>query len=82
MIRHEDIHASMFRLIRSGTVKWAGNSKLRIYGKLSCSSGKRMMIGNRVFFTSAAEAIALGFRPCGHCLKKQYTTWKTEQEAG
>lgn len=53
-----------------------GNSRLKIYGLLSCSSGKRMRKENRVFFTSEEEAIQLGYRPCGHCIPKSYSDWK------
>jgi methylphosphotriester-DNA--protein-cysteine methyltransferase len=31
---------------------------------------------NRVFFSGEKEAIAGGFRPCGHCLKQKYQEWK------
>ena len=31
---------------------------------------------NRVFFTSEKEAIAQGYRPCGHCLRSKYVDWK------
>ena len=57
-------------LIRAGVIRYAGNRKLNIYGKLGCASGKRMKPGNRVFFTSEEEALALGFRPCRHCMKE------------
>ena len=60
------------RLVRAGAIRFAGNSKLKIYGTLRCASGKRMKKGNRVFFSSAAEARSLGFRPCGNCLRKEY----------
>jgi methylphosphotriester-DNA--protein-cysteine methyltransferase len=69
MIVHSQ-QGSMFRLIRKGEIPFAGNLKLKIYGKLNCRSGKRMKKENRVFFASEKEAIASGFRPCGHCLKK------------
>ena len=68
----------MRRLIRSGKIRFAGNMRLKIYGTLKCSSGKRMKNTNRVFFTSADEACALGFRPCGKCLKKDYLRWLNE----
>ena len=54
----------------------AGNLSLKIYGTLSCKSGKRMKKENRVFFKNEAEAIELGFRPCGHCLRAEYVRWK------
>ncbi len=53
-----------------------GNRKLRIYGTLQCRSGKRMKRENRVFFATESEAIQNGYRPCGHCMKKNYQKWK------
>lgn len=64
--------------IRQQEICFGGNSKLKIYGTLSCASGKKMKRGNRVFFASEKEAIASGFRPCGHCLKETYQKWKNE----
>ncbi len=52
-----------------------GNRRLKIYGKLSCISGKRMRRENRVFFESFGEAEQLGFRPCVHCLRDEYKKW-------
>jgi methylphosphotriester-DNA--protein-cysteine methyltransferase len=52
--------------------------KLKIYGKLSCLSGKRMKLQNRVFFKNTEEALANGYRPCGHCMQNEYKTWKTK----
>jgi methylphosphotriester-DNA--protein-cysteine methyltransferase len=54
----------------------AGNRKLKIYGSIRCSSGKRMKMENRVFFLSAKEAEEKEFRPCGHCMKVAYKNWK------
>jgi methylphosphotriester-DNA--protein-cysteine methyltransferase len=62
-------------LLRAGKLKYAGNKKLKIYGTLRCSSGKRMKMTNRVFFISGEEAIDAGYRPCGHCLYKAYKEW-------
>jgi len=83
MISHSSLDASDFArsrqlkmLIDSGEILLAGNSKLKIYGTLNCSSGKRMKVENRVFFQSMAETIELGYRPCGHCMKEQYKRWK------
>ncbi len=66
----------LFQLIVDQQIRFAGNSKLKIYGTLNCASGKRMKMANRVFFTSAKEAVDLGYRPCGHCLKIVYKKWK------
>ncbi len=66
----------VFSLLRSGKIALAGNRRLRIYGRLDCLSGRRMKRGNRVFFESEAEAIRLGYRPCGRCLKEAYSAWR------
>jgi methylphosphotriester-DNA--protein-cysteine methyltransferase len=83
MIRHTDLGDTPFSrgralklLIDAGKVTYAGNRKLKIYGMFSCSSGKRMKAGNRVFFTDEPEAISCGYRPCGHCMRKAYQKWK------
>lgn len=55
-----------------------GNRKLRIYGRLGCKSGKKLKRINRVFFGSEEDALSCGFRPCGHCMKAEYTKWKNE----
>lgn len=65
-----------FRIIRSGAVTFAGHRGLMIYGKLSCTSGKRMLKKNRVFFADEAEAIDLGYRPCGACMVASYRIWR------
>ena len=69
---------SIRREIRNGEISFAGNQRLKIYGKLGCKSGKRMKSSNRVFFKNEPEAIARGFRPCGHCMKEAYNRWKNE----
>ncbi len=77
MIRHIEVAYSQLKsLIQNQKLTLAGNSSLKIYGALSCSSGKRMKKENRVFFESETEAIQLGFRPCGHCMHDQYLIWK------
>ena len=64
--------------IKQQRIRFGGNRKLKIYGTLSCTSGKKMKRENRLFFSSEKEAIANGFRPCGHCMKEQYQKWKNE----
>ncbi len=63
-------------VISKGEVQLAGNRKLKIYGALNCSSGKRMKSENRVFFKSEEEARDMGYRPCGHCMRQDYLEWK------
>ncbi|MBL0063205.1 MAG: metal-binding protein [bacterium] len=77
MIHHSQISQTELReRIRQNKIQFAGNSKLKIYGTLACSSGKRMKRENRVFFATEPEAIAEGFRPCGRCLREKYSAWK------
>ncbi|TDE11299.1 Ada metal-binding domain-containing protein [Dyadobacter psychrotolerans] len=85
MIKHVDLGKSkscrkskLASLIRHGEVRLAGYSKGKIYGLLSCSSGKRMKIENRVFFRDEDEALANDYRPCGNCLKDKYSIWKNQ----
>lgn len=68
----EDLHQK----IRQKRISFGGNLKLKIYGTLSCKSGKTMKKQNRVFFSSELEAIENNFRPCGHCMKSKYKIWK------
>ncbi len=77
MIRHNEISDSnLSSKIKQQEVRFGGNQKLKIYGTLSCKSGKKMKRENRVFFSLEKEAIANGFRPCGHCMKVAYKKWK------
>ncbi|EPH36912.1 hypothetical protein L291_1120 [Acinetobacter guillouiae MSP4-18] len=77
MIKHDDIERlALYRKIRNAEILFAGNQKLKIYGRLNCGSGKRMLKANRVFFSCEAEALALQFRPCRHCMKSAYVKWK------
>ncbi|WP_307142160.1 Ada metal-binding domain-containing protein [Siphonobacter sp. SORGH_AS_1065] len=81
MIRHSDLSPATIRhKIRRREVVLAGNMKLKIYGNLGCSSGKRMRKENRVFFHSEAEALQHYYRPCGHCLKEKYKAWKLDHK--
>jgi len=61
--------------------KFAGNKKLKIYGKSNCPSAlmwikKGYYIKNRVFFASEKIAIKAGYRPCAICMKEKYLLWK------
>lgn len=79
MTEHAAISSKdLVRAIKSRKITIAGNRKLKIYGRLSCISGKKMKKCNRVFFGSEQEAIDKGFRPCGHCMYVQYKKWKNE----
>lgn len=77
MVYHLNIGGRALRsLIRHRKIQWAGNQRLKIYGTLKCSSGKRMKKENRVFFHSETEAQKMGYRPCGHCMREAYKIWK------
>jgi methylphosphotriester-DNA--protein-cysteine methyltransferase len=77
MIQHTQISdRELQALIKNQKVRFGGNSKLKIYGTLHCKSGKRMKKENRVFFESEQEAIDLGYRPCGSCMRQKYLKWK------
>ncbi|WP_315822720.1 Ada metal-binding domain-containing protein [Paraflavitalea speifideaquila] len=83
MIHHLDIgtnpsnrKAQTLALIKKGVIQWGGYRPGKIYGRLSCTSGKRMKVANRVFFTSIQEAIEAGYRPCAHCMPREYQKWK------
>ncbi|MBP9926260.1 MAG: metal-binding protein [Cyclobacteriaceae bacterium] len=76
MLKHVDLETQKLRrYIKLQIVAFAGNSQLKIYGHLSCGSGKGMNKKNRVFFASRSQARKNGFRPCGHCMKKEYQQW-------
>ncbi len=66
-------------LIRKGAIILGGYKKAKIYGLLSCFSGKKMKVENRVFFEDETEALANGYRPCGHCMKEKYKEWKKKK---
>ena len=70
MWRHDELTDELlFRMLRAGKIAYAGNRRLRVFGRLDCSSGRRMKRAKRVFFASADEALAAGYRPCGHCMR-------------
>ncbi|WNI37882.1 Ada metal-binding domain-containing protein [Chryseobacterium sp. SG20098] len=79
MIQHSQITAESLRnKIHHRDICYGGNKKLKIYGLLSCRSGKRMKMENRVFFTGEKEALENGYRPCGHCMREAYQQWKNK----
>lgn len=77
MIQHNEISDTDLRSkIKKRKICFGENRKLKIYGTLSCTSGKRMKRENRVFFSSEQEAQQNNYRPCGHCMKTEYKKWK------
>ena len=88
MIPHTSLDDNAFKrsrrlktLIENHEITLAGNIKLKIYGRLDCTSGKRMKAQNRILFSSAAEALDSGYRPCGHCMRVAYKQWKAHSAA-
>ncbi|WP_300687358.1 Ada metal-binding domain-containing protein [Chryseobacterium sp.] len=77
MILHSQITPLSLRSkIRHGEIVLGGNKKLKIFGLLSCKSGKRMKKENRIFFKDEKEAWQNSYRPCGHCMRERYKKWK------
>lgn len=83
MMRHVELgndmagrQSAVRRLIRNKKIRFGGNRPAKIYGTLSCTSGKKMKMENRVFFQNEEEAIVAGYRPCGHCMRAKYLEWK------
>jgi hypothetical protein len=66
----------LYQLIAVEAISLGGYEKGEIYGLLTCKSGMRMKITNRVFFKNEQEALAMGYRPCGNCLPAKYQAWK------
>jgi methylphosphotriester-DNA--protein-cysteine methyltransferase len=64
--------------------KFGGHRRTKIYGRLDCRSALRAIdrggyVTHRVFFATAAVAVAAGFRPCAVCLPAVYQTWKVRK---
>lgn len=86
MISHSDMGSTaperrraLWKLVRTGTITLAGNRRLKIYGRLDCSSGRRMKLANRIFFRDEADAVAAGYRPCAHCLHERFKRWRSAE---
>jgi hypothetical protein len=35
-------------------------------------------VGHRVFFADEKTVIAVGYRPCGVCMREEYKKWKSQ----
>ena len=82
MIAHIDIDATMLhRKIKQHEINFGGNKQLKIYGTLQCKSGRRMKKENRVFFISEREAVNMGYRACGRCMKSKYKQCKNKKSS-
>jgi methylphosphotriester-DNA--protein-cysteine methyltransferase len=61
--------------------KLGGHRRTKIYGTLDCRAALTAIarggyVEHRVFFASAADAVAAGYRPCAVCLPDAYAKWK------
>ncbi|QMW03813.1 Ada metal-binding domain-containing protein [Spirosoma foliorum] len=84
MIRQTALGATRFAqlrtlvtLINQQAITLGGHRPGKIYGKLTCRTGKRMKPENRVFFQDEREALHLGYRPCAICMPETYKIWRT-----
>ncbi len=81
-IKHSEISdKKLHPKLKSRAIEFGGYMKKKIYGTLTCSSGKRMRRESRIFFTDEVEALCMGYRPCGKCMGAKYTEWKAKQRA-
>lgn len=81
MIKHIELSGTeLKKMILTGKIRLAGHAKFKIYGTLTCASGKKMKKLNRVFFQNEHEALKSGFRPCGHCLYQKYLLWISKKQ--
>lgn len=77
MTKHSELSdTELLQKIKRNEILFGGNLKMKIYGTLACKPGKRLKKENRVFFIDSTEAKALGFRPCGNCMRAEYKIWK------
>ncbi|GAB4050903.1 Ada metal-binding domain-containing protein [Spirosoma litoris] len=86
MIRQTALGATRFAqlralvaLINQKVISLGGHRPGKIYGTLTCRTGKRMKPENRVFFQDETEALKLGYRPCAVCMPEKYKVWRTSQ---
>jgi methylphosphotriester-DNA--protein-cysteine methyltransferase len=76
IFHHETPDDELHNLLKQGRIQFAGNVRLKIYGRLDCQAGKRMLREQRIFFATEADAISAGYRPCAICMRAEYLIWK------
>jgi methylphosphotriester-DNA--protein-cysteine methyltransferase len=62
---------------------FGGHRKTKIYGRLDCRAARQALarggyVANRVFFATAGDARAAGYRPCAVCMPAEYARWKAD----
>ena len=67
--------------------EYGGNGKMKIYGRLDCSSANSTIKRfpgkyeeHRVFFADEKTALAAGYRPCGNCLRAKYKEYMDDPD--
>ena len=63
-----------------------GHKGHKVFGSLDCGSAKSWIarghyIDQRVFFADKETAVEAGYRPCGHCMKGDFSEWKANPAA-
>jgi len=66
----------------SSWVVYIGNKDSKIYHTLTCSSGQKISISNRIYFSSKTQAEASGYRPCSICLPEPLSPSSTARYIG
>jgi hypothetical protein len=68
---HAVLTASTTPLAEEGTssapTSIVGNKNSKIFHLATCPGARNMSEGNKIYFESAAAAVAAGFRPAGNC---------------
>lgn len=93
MVENKGIDSKKYKLIGKDGNEYlsdekgllGGNKRLKIYGRLDCSSAnyyisKGQYVKYRVFFANEDTAISAGYRPCAKCMKKEYKVWKSSHK--
>ena len=65
----------LLKAIKSGLILYGGHRKQKIYGTLTCRSGRRMKRQNRVFFENRKDTVNNDYRPCGNSMNEPYRKW-------
>jgi len=63
-----------YKILKEGEIiesetpgQYAGWAPGKVFGRLDCKSGMRMLKTNRVFFHTLEDAVSHGYRPCMNC---------------
>lgn len=83
MYKLTDKNGNQYESELPGTL--GGNKRLKIYGRLDCTSANRYIkkghyVKDRVFFADEKTAIEAGYRPCYYCMRETYKKWKESQK--